>query len=285
MIILTVGPCLLSQAHAPLDQLLRLGRCHAGVYETIHRSLVGGRRGHLSTCGEIGQVRLDDRVRILMEQPRRPQGGVKLVTLGLKLGCQTAVQYDRTRLKCIAERGDHQPNLASSAQIACAFAGTMQISLQAPAAIEQTRHILITCDWALCSSRNWSQSRVRARSKPELPSVPIMISRSPISTSGSPCSSGPPRANVDRSMSPGSRPTVVHHSSSTRFLWARVSAPPNPCQMSAYSAASRSVLRSPPPPTKIGIGRSGGGFSRFHRERMRGRASPRAAIRVPGLPN
>ena len=41
-------------------------------------------------------MRLNDRIRIIMEQPRRPQRGVKVVTLGLELGCQAAIQHDRT---------------------------------------------------------------------------------------------------------------------------------------------------------------------------------------------
>ena len=138
---------------------------------------------------------------------------------------------------------------------------------------------------AFCSSRNCSQSRVSARSNPDEPSVPMVINRSPMATSCSPNVSGPRRAEVERSISAGSRPILAHHSSRMRFFLASVSMSPNPCQMLAYSAASRRVFRSPPPPTKIGIGRVGGGFSRLQRERIRGNDSPSAAIRVPGVPN
>jgi hypothetical protein len=115
--------------------------------------------------------------------------------------------------------------------------------------------------------------------------VPMVINRSPIATSCSPSSSGPLRAEVDRSISPGSRPTFAHHSSRMPFFRARMSTLPNPCQMSACSAARRSVFRSPPPPTSIGIGRVGGGFSRSNRARIRGKELPSAAIRLPGVPN
>ena len=43
-----------------------------------------------------------------MEQPRRPQLGVKVVTLGLELGGQAAIQHDWTAAKSLGERSDHQ---------------------------------------------------------------------------------------------------------------------------------------------------------------------------------
>jgi hypothetical protein len=113
----------------------------------------------------------------------------------------------------------------------------------------------------------------------------MVINRSPMATSCSPKVSGPRRAEVERSISPGSRPILEHHSSRTRFFLASVSIFPNPCQMFACSAANRRVLRSPPPPTKIGIGLLGAGFSRLQRERIRGNDPPKAPIRVPGVPN
>ena len=60
-------------------------------------------------------MRLQDRIRIIMEQPRRPQRGVKVVTLGLQLGGQAAIQHDRARFESLRECSEHQPNLASSA--------------------------------------------------------------------------------------------------------------------------------------------------------------------------
>ena len=60
----------------------------------------------------------NNRVRIVIEQLRGPQLGAEIPTLGLQLGRQTAVEYDRTAAKSLGERGDHQPNVASSAQVA-----------------------------------------------------------------------------------------------------------------------------------------------------------------------
>jgi hypothetical protein len=56
-------------------------------------------------------MRLNDGIRIVTQQPRRPQCRVELVTLSLQLGCYAAVENNRTDLKGIAECPDHQPNL------------------------------------------------------------------------------------------------------------------------------------------------------------------------------
>src|SRR5829696_633844 len=135
------------------------------------------------------------------------------------------------------------------------------------------------------SSRNWIQSLTRPRSNPARPSVLTVISRSPSSYSASPTLSGPSLAPVDRSISPGSRPSCLHQSSNTRFLCAKVSASPKPCQIVACSATSRRVFCSPPPPIRRGIGLIGGGLSLPSRAWIRGSASPSAAIRLPAVPN
>ena len=62
---------------------------------------------------------------------------------------------------------------------------------------------------------------------------------------------------VDSSISSGSRPTSAHQVCSTPILWASVSGSANECQMSACSATILSVLRSPPPPIRIGMRRVG----------------------------
>ena len=58
-------------------------------------------------------MRLNDGVRIVTQQPRRPQCRVELVTLILELGRQATVEYDWTALKSVRERADHLANLVS----------------------------------------------------------------------------------------------------------------------------------------------------------------------------
>ena len=102
--------------------------------------------------------------------------------------------------------------------------------------------------------------------------TPSACSRSAPSSS----SSGPsPRIvkPLDSSISAGSLLVVAHHSCSTPILRGRSSRGVNVCQMSACSATSRSVFRSPCPPIRIGMRRVGGGLSRSQRRRMRGRSA------------
>jgi hypothetical protein len=58
-------------------------------------------------------MRFNNRIRIIMEQPRRPQRRVEVLTLGLELGRQAPIKHDRTGAQRLSECGDHQPNLAS----------------------------------------------------------------------------------------------------------------------------------------------------------------------------
>ncbi|CPU66620.1 Uncharacterised protein [Mycobacteroides abscessus] len=82
-----------------------------------------------------------------------------------------------------------------------------------------------------------------------------------------------------------SRPTAAPCSSRIALLRASVSASPNECQTSACSATTRSVLRSPPPPTRTGMSRVGVGFDAAQRALMRGSAAARSAMRPPAVPN
>jgi hypothetical protein len=64
----------------------------------------------LSTCGEIGHMCLNNGIGIVVEQPRGPQCGVKIVTLRLELSCEAAIQHNWTDVQSLRECG-HQPNL------------------------------------------------------------------------------------------------------------------------------------------------------------------------------
>ena len=102
--------------------MLGLASGDAGSDESADRGLIGRRRRHLGAGVEIGQMGRNNRVRIVIEQLRGPQLGVEILTLGLQLGRQTAVEYDRTAAKSLGERGDHQPNVASPAHAAAQVA-------------------------------------------------------------------------------------------------------------------------------------------------------------------
>jgi hypothetical protein len=66
----------------------------------------------LSASSEIGHVRLNNRVRIIIEQLRRPQLRVKVIALGLELGRQAAIEHQRPDLQRLGESGDHEPTLS-----------------------------------------------------------------------------------------------------------------------------------------------------------------------------
>src|SRR5260370_40655120 len=59
---------------------------------------------------------------------------------------------------------------------------------------------------------------------------------------------------IERSISFGFRPTLVHQLSRTCILWATVGGPPKVFEIFAYCATRRNVTFSPPPPSKIGMG-------------------------------
>ena len=63
-------------------------------------------------------MHLNDGVRILTQQLRRPQCRVEFVTLSLQLGRQATVEDDWTALESVSESGDHLANLVSSAEVA-----------------------------------------------------------------------------------------------------------------------------------------------------------------------
>ena len=54
---------------------------------------------------------LNNGIRLIVEQPRGPQCGVKIVTLGFELGRQAAVEYHKTDVDSVSEGGAH-PNLS-----------------------------------------------------------------------------------------------------------------------------------------------------------------------------
>ena len=56
-------------------------------------------------------MRLNNRVRIIVDEPRRPQRGVKVVPLGLELGCEAPIEHNRADLQRIGKCGSHRPNL------------------------------------------------------------------------------------------------------------------------------------------------------------------------------
>src|SRR6266545_515623 len=104
----------------------------------------------------------------------------------------------------------------------------------------------------LVSSRKATQSRTSARSY-DGPLSGITNWRLPTASSSGPRLSGAWSPTLtERSISPGSRPRSAQCRSRTSCLCAIVSALPNPCQMCACFAVYRSVLRSPPPPIRIG---------------------------------
>src|SRR5437016_11766356 len=59
---------------------------------------------------------------------------------------------------------------------------------------------------------------------------------------------------IERSISFGFRPTLVHQVSRTCILWATVGGSPKVFEIFAYCATRRNVTFSPPPPSKIGMG-------------------------------
>src|SRR5437588_10183772 len=59
---------------------------------------------------------------------------------------------------------------------------------------------------------------------------------------------------IERSISFGFRPTLLHQWSRTCILWATVSGSPKVFEILAYCATRRNVTFSPPPPSKIGMG-------------------------------
>src|SRR5437588_8357005 len=59
---------------------------------------------------------------------------------------------------------------------------------------------------------------------------------------------------IERSISCGLRPTLVHQLSSTCILWPTVGGSPKVFEILAYCATRRKVTFSPPPPSKIGMG-------------------------------
>ena len=76
------------------------------------------------------------------------------------------------------------------------------------------------------------------------------------STSEATCASSSPTSTVPRCVSAtdaGSRPAASQWPRSTVALCRTAAASPNTLDASAYRAASRSVRRSPPPPTSSGI--------------------------------
>src|SRR5260370_38571870 len=59
---------------------------------------------------------------------------------------------------------------------------------------------------------------------------------------------------IERSISFGFRPTLVHQLSRTCILWESVGGSPKVFEIFAYWATRGNVTFSPPPPSKIGMG-------------------------------
>jgi len=82
------------QLHGARDQRGRLVRVDAGGGEARQRGLVARRRRHLGAGHREGGVRVDDGLRVVPQQPGRPERRGHVVSPGLQLGGQPAVQDD-----------------------------------------------------------------------------------------------------------------------------------------------------------------------------------------------